>query len=73
MATRPSPNDLNSVGIATAARVLNVARGTLYNWAAAGTIKLYPMRGKLGRTGKPALRVMRTDLDRLLKQRRTKK
>lgn len=69
MAKRPSPDDLNSVGIAAAARVLGVSRQTIHDWSAAGRIRLYPMQGKLGRTGEPALRVMRVDLERLLKAR----
>jgi len=72
MPRKTTPNDLNSVGVAVAARVLGVSRQTIHNWAETGRMRLYPMRGKLGRTGEPARRVMRSDLERLLKQRRAK-
>jgi excisionase family DNA binding protein len=71
VARKPGPDELNSVGVSAAARVLGVSRETIYNWADEGKIRLHPMPEKRGRTGKPALRVMRSDLERLI--RRSKK
>jgi excisionase family DNA binding protein len=66
---RHRPDELNSVGVSTAARVLGVSRETIYNWADNGTIRLHPMTDKHGRTGKPVLRVMRSDLEGLMRRK----
>lgn len=62
-------DDLNSVGPSVAARALGVSRQTVYAWAEKGLIRLHPLPGKLGRTGEPALRVLRSDLDRLRRRK----
>ena len=73
MARKPRADELNSVPIATAARVLGVSRQSIYDWAASGKVKLYPVATRLAPTGEPALRVMRADLDQLLRQRKGRK
>lgn len=65
----PRPDDLNSVGLIAAARALGLSRQALYLWIKSGKAKAYPMPSKLGPTGKPSLRIMRSDLDRLLRAR----
>lgn len=69
MPKREAADELNSVGITTAARVLGVSRETLYSWASKGKVKAYRIAGKRGRTGKLALRILRTDLERLKRER----
>lgn len=72
VARRRAPDELNSVGVSAAARVLGVSRETIYNWADEGRIRLHSMTEKHGRTGKPALRVMRSDLEGLITRKRKK-
>lgn len=50
-----------------------MSRQSIYNWAAWARLKLYQMPGLSGPTGEPVQRVMRSDLERLLRQRRAKK
>lgn len=65
----PKVDELNSIGLSVAARTLGVSRQTLYTWAEKGLVRLHPLPGKLGRTGEPALRILRGDLDRLTRRR----
>lgn len=67
----PKADELNSVGLSVAARHLGVSRQTLYTWAEKGEIRLHPLPSKLGRTGQPAMRILRTDLERLRRRRAT--
>lgn len=62
-------DELNSVGLSVAARSLGVSRQTLYTWAEKGAVRLYPLMGKLGRTGEPALRMLRSDLEKFRRRR----
>ena len=66
---RVKADELNSVGLSVAARSLGVSRQTLYTWAEKGLVRLYPLAGKRGRTGAPALRMLRSDLERLRRRR----
>ena len=66
-------DELNSVGLSVAARALGVSRQTLYTWAGNGLVRLHPLPVKRGRTGEPALRILRSDLDRLARRGRPAK
>lgn len=63
-AARPkSADELNSVGISTAARILGVSRPTVYAWIAKGRLS----EARLGRAapaGRATLRVLRKELER---------
>lgn len=63
-------DELNSVGLSTAARVLGVSRPTVYAWIEAGRLRAYPLAGsRAPTTGKPVNRVLRVDLERLRRRR----
>ncbi len=69
MPQKTVPDELNSVTVTTAARVLGVSRQSIYNWAAEGRLTLYRMPGVNNPQGEPVQRVMRSDLERLMKAR----
>jgi len=67
---KPKVDELNSVGISTAARVLGVSRQAVYNWIASGQLKAHPLPGsRVAHTHDEALRILRTDLERLRRRR----
>lgn len=62
----PMADELNSVGLSAAARILGVSRPTVYAWIEAGRLRAYPLAGtRAPTTGKPVIRVLRADLERL--------